>query len=148
VADDAFIPGPKAIYRYHNGKEMVCADPMLIEGCLETKAIARGTSMSVLYDKAQKKLSESDEPTKMEIYAALAMLAELSRESFALEPFDKTTGNGADMDHCLSVLSHFNTWREKKNPPTETSSTSSPSATSIPPLPAQSSSTSPSITNA
>lgn len=129
--DDAFTPGPKHIYRYDNGKEKVCADPLIIEGCLRTKALTLGTTIDELIKTANKKIGSATGPEQIEIYGAMSKLAGISAEAFELVPFDKKTGEGADMDHALAVLSHFYAWCEKKNPPTVEPSTCSPSAESI-----------------
>lgn len=130
--DDIFTPQQRSIYRYADGSgKTVCGDPLVLLGKTKTFAIAMGKTIDALIDLANKvDLNDATDFEKSEAWAALGSLEEISRQSFDLAPFNRETGDGADMAHALAVLNHFHVWCEKKNQQPAAPSISIPSAES------------------
>ncbi len=136
--EDTFEPKTKAIYGYADGSgKKVYADPLILRGKLACLALEMyQKDLGELIDTANPAIKggpsfdKMDAPQRVAAWNAMAALDEVSRRAFGLIPFNKDTGEGADMDHALSVMDHFHVWCEKKNQKPLSPSTSTPSAMS------------------
>jgi len=128
-------PTPKReIFAYHDGndgKDAVFADPLVIRANLNRHAGPTGKTVQEWIDMICS--GDLNNFTQMEVNAhwdALINLAMIVTNAFPMVPFDAATGKGADVDHCIAVLDHFNRWCQKKNQRQDSPSTCSPSAES------------------
>ncbi len=140
MAESIFTPQERAIISYHNGKEVVSADPLVIEGRLRVSAASRQTSIErVINDANSASKPDATEEEKAEAYQATEQLCVMVAEVFGLklapetaEAFGMQTEPGcADMAHCIGVVDAFYRDLEKKNPRAGSQPGSTPSTASI-----------------
>ena len=130
-----FQPRQRQVFRYHNGKEIVSADPLMLRGQLRLAAIQQGTSVDKLIDSANGVDMENATDIQVaEGWQAAFLLSEIVTAIFSLKD--------VDVAHALGVLHAFHEYLEKKNPPSASPPTSTPptaSTSAIPPTTATSS---------
>lgn len=140
MAESIFTPQDRAIIRYHNGKDVVSADPLVIEGRLRVSAASRGTSMDRIIKGANAaNKPDATEEEQAEAYQATELLCGIVAEVFGLKLAPETSEalaiqsepGCADMAHCIGVIDAFYRDLEKKNPRADSQPGSMPSTVSI-----------------
>ena len=136
-------PANRDIFEYHNGKDFVRADPLIIEGRFRIAAVNRGTTIDAVIDGANLLVKDgSTEEEKAGAYQATEMLAQIATEVLALRLAPhlaealgiQTEPGSADLAHAIGIVDFFYRELEKKNrrgvsPPASMPSTASTSAT-------------------
>lgn len=110
-----FSAPEKRIFQYHDGKNIVCADPLAIRR--KIIQASHGTFDTIF------KSASGDDPIsgdqgadasgKVRQASAEDSLLAIVREVFGLDPFDRNTGAGCMDDHVFHVLNSFHEWLEK-----------------------------------
>lgn len=140
MAESIFTPKDRAIIAYHDGKSVVSADPLVIEGKLRVGAASRGTSMDRIIKGANAaNKSDATEEEQAEAYQATEQLCEIVAAVFGLKLAPETSvalgiesePGCADMAHCIGVIDAFYRDLEKKNPRADSQPGSTPSTVSI-----------------
>jgi hypothetical protein len=124
-----YEPKQKEIFRYHNGKEIVAVDPLLMRGNIRLVAVQHGSTIDTLLEGANRVDDENEDEMKFaEAWQCILTLQAVAADAFQLTP-------EADLAHALGVVNAFYGYLEKKNPPTEPTPASMPSSASIAGIP-------------
>lgn len=97
----------RKIFRYHDGRQEVAADPIAIHRKL---SFALGGRLNETLDEIH-----SDDQGQAHFAQEKALAA--VRDVFEMAPFDKGTGEGALEEDCWKALDAWLEWAEKNVPP-------------------------------
>lgn len=128
-----FSDKERRIFQYHNGREVVWADPLALRRRL---VVALGGDISAVVKDVNadrqpegwpdgKEFTPDPATVMVAAFAAEKFLAGI-RKAFDMAPFDPATGEGADERCCLDAYDAWQEFEDSKKKPAETTPFSRP----------------------